>query len=312
MRAIQFPLTFSARLGELRLRGSLRLQGLTRLHFLFLFRQLILSGDARGAGGAVHILYVDDSGSVENATERYFVLGGVAVFERGLYHQIKAADDCVASFNLGDPHEIELHGTLMYSGRDGIWRSVRHRPAREQMISKALGTLQNHASIRLFAVVIDKAAASPNDAIATAFEEICNRFNLFLARMNDRRNDSQRGLIVMDETQHEKPLQMLARKFRIDGTRWGKFRNLAEVPLFVDSRASRLIQLADLVAWSTFRKYEYGDGRFFDPLVPLFDSDGGVFHGLYHYRSSAEVCYCHACLSRAQRGLRTPALGIQN
>jgi hypothetical protein len=70
---------------------------------------------------------------------------------------------------------------------------------------------------------------------------------------------NQRGLIVMDESKQEKPLQTLARKFRIDEARWGHFRNLAEVPLFVDSRASRMIQVADLVAWFTFRKYEYKD-----------------------------------------------------
>ena len=117
---------------------------------------------------------------------------------------------------------------------------------------------------------------SPRDGVEVAFEEICNRFNLFLARTNDRAaNDQrQRGLIVMDEMKHEKPLQMLARKYRVHGARWGHFRNLAEVPFFVDSKASRGVQLADLVAWATLRKYEHQDGRFFDPLVRSFDAQG--------------------------------------
>jgi hypothetical protein len=171
---------------------------------------------------AMHILYVDDSGSVDNPTEAHFVLGGISVFERGLYHQIKAADDCVSSFNLGDPHDIELHGSSMYHGRDGVWRSVRDRNSREAMITRALTTLRGHRSIRLFSIIVDKAAVSPKDPVALAFEEICNRFNLFIMRMNDRQSgEQQRGLIVMDESRHEKPLQMLARKFRIDGARWG-------------------------------------------------------------------------------------------
>jgi Protein of unknown function (DUF3800) len=253
-------------------------------------------------GAAMHILYVDDSGTVDNPHERFFVLAGVAVFERGLFHQIKVTDDCVRSFGLGDPHDIELHASNMYNARDSVWRSVRERSAREKMINDALATLRGHASIKLFGIAIDKQAASPKDPVALAFEEICNRFNLFLARMNDRhKSDPQRGLIVMDETKHEKPLQTLARKFRIDGARWGHFRNLAEVPLFVDSRASRLIQMADLVAWSTFRKYEFKDGRFFDPVISLFDSDGGVIHGLYHHRLFAEDCYCPACYSRNRK-----------
>jgi Protein of unknown function (DUF3800) len=241
----------------------------------------------------MHILYVDDSGTVADPNEHFFVLGAVAIFERGLFHQIKCADDCVTAFNLGDPHDIELHGSAMYNGRDGVWRTVRDRPIREKCIQSALSTLHGHRSIRLFAVVIDKGAVSPRDPVSMAFEEICNRFNLFLSRMNDRRSDGeQRGLIVMDESKHEKPLQTLARKFRVAGARWGHFRNLAEVPLFVDSRASRMIQMADLVAWSTFRKYEFKDGRFFDPLIPLFDSDGGVVHGLVHHKPRIEEQGC--------------------
>lgn len=249
----------------------------------------------------MHILYLDDSGSVDSPEEKFFVLGGVCIFERGMFHQIKAADDCVSSFALGSSDEIELHGSSMYNGRDGIWHTVRVRSNREQMIHKALATLKGHGSIRLFAAIIDKEAASPYDPVAMAFEELCNRFNLFLSRINDRRNENQRGLIVMDESKHEKPLQMLARKYRVDGARWGKFKNLTEVPLFVDSRASRLIQMADLVAWSTFRRYEFKDGRFFDPLISLFDADGGVIHGLYHHRGSHETCYCPACASRRIR-----------
>ncbi len=251
----------------------------------------------------MHILYVDDSGSVANANERYFILGAVSVFERGVYHLIKAADDCVAGFELGDPHDIELHGTQMYTGKGAIWQTVRDRATREQMIQKALAPLVTPSSaVRLFAVAVDKTAASPRDPVEIAFEELCNRFNLFLQRIKNRTGDSQRGLILMDESKHEKPLQKLARNFRLNGSSYGNFRHLAEVPVFVDSKATRLVQLADLVAWSTWRRYEYSDGRFFDQLIPRFDADGGVLHGLYHLRSNVGTpCYCPACQSRSLR-----------
>ncbi len=246
----------------------------------------------------MHILYVDDSGHVENPNERHFVLGGISVFERGIFHAIKAADNCVTQFGLGNADEIELHGSPMYSGRSGVWSTVRERPKREQMIKQALASFQNSASVRLFAVAVDKAAVGPEDPVLLAFEEICNRFNLFLQRNQNRTGESQRGLIVMDESKHEQPLQALARHFRVNGARWGNFKNLAEVPFFVDSRASRLVQLADLVAYATFRKYEFQDGRFFDDMIPKFDSDGGVIHGLVHRRAARPDCYCPACHSR--------------
>jgi Protein of unknown function (DUF3800) len=277
-----------------------------------IFIAICVTEPAVGVPQAMHILYVDDSGTVSDPDEHFFVLGAVSIFERGLFHQIKLTDDCVASFNLGDPHEIELHGSSMYHGRDGVWRSVRDRASREVMIHAALATLKGHASIRLFAVVIDKASVSPRDPVVMAFEEICNRFNLFLLRMNDRRTEEkQRGLIVMDESKHEKPLQTLARKFRIAGARWGHFRNLAEVPLFVDSRASRMIQMADLVAWSTFRRYQFKDGRFFDPITRVFDADGGVVHGLVHHKDRQEDCYCPACSSRGIRDAAVRAIMVR-
>jgi hypothetical protein len=246
----------------------------------------------------MHILYVDDSGSVGNPDEKYFVLGGVSVFERGMYHQMASADACVEGFGLGDHREIELHGSPMYTGREGVWRSVRDRGRREQMIKDALATFSNAASVRLFAVAVNKLAVAPEDPIELAFEEICNRFNLFLRRVLNRTGEDQRGLIVMDENRHEQPLQALARHFRLRGGRWGQFRHLAEVPLFVDSQASRLVQLADLVAYATWRKYEHRDGRFFDDLIPKFDADGGVIHSLVHRRPGGEECFCPACFSR--------------
>lgn len=56
---------------------------------------------------------------------------------------------------------------------------------------------------------------------------------------------------------------------------------LSEVPLFLDSKASRLIQLADLVAYAMFRKYEHGDDDFYSIIQDRFDRVGGIQHGLY-------------------------------
>lgn len=218
---------------------------------------------------------VDDSGSIGNASEKYFILGGVAVFERGVYHIIKALDDVVAGFGIGGPPlDIELHGTEMYGGHSQPWRSIKTKVEREDMINRALAVLGTQRSaVSLFGIAVEKIHVAPRDAVEYAFEEICSRFNLYLKRSNNRiakSGESQRGLVIMDEMRHEQPLQALARHFRVNGTRWGQLRNLAEVPLFVDSRASRLVQLADLVAYAMWRKYEYQDGRFFDPIIPYF------------------------------------------
>lgn len=51
--------------------------------------------------------------------------------------------------------------------------------------------------------------------------------------------------------------------------------------MFLDSKASRLIQLADLVAFALFRAYEANDPMFYDVIRHCFDGEGGVEHGLY-------------------------------
>ncbi|MCY4551999.1 MAG: DUF3800 domain-containing protein [Defluviicoccus sp.] len=249
----------------------------------------------------MYLLYLDGSGSVRNPAERHFVLAGIAVFERQIYHLITKTDEFVATLGLGPVHEVELHASVMNNGRKRPWKGVR-RQDRLIAIENGLELLRNaHWSVKAFAVAVDKQAVSPDDPVERAFEEICNRFNLFLARLLNREGNRQRGLVVMDKSNYEDTLQGLARHFRDEGTRWGNLRNLAEVPMFVDSTASRLIQIADLLAWAVWRRYEHGDTRYFDRVAHRFDAEGGVIHGLVHFSRSADECRCPACLSRAFR-----------
>jgi len=192
----------------------------------------------------MYLLYLDGSGSVKNPTERHFVLAGVAVFERQIYHLISKFDSFITSLNLGNAQRVELHASVMANGSKAPWKGIV-RKERLRIIESGLKMLDDaHRSVRTFATVVDKQALE-GDPVEYAFEEICNRFNLFLSRLWCNEDDKQRGLVVMDESRYEQALQGLARQFREEGTRWGSLRNMAEVPLFADSTASRLIQIAD-------------------------------------------------------------------
>ena len=100
---------------------------------------------------------------------------------------------------------------------------------------------------------MDKEEIFPEDPVEYAFEQIAGQFNLFLQRRRSRK-DPQMGLIVMDDPSYETQLQSLATKFRTLGHQMGTMTNLVDVPLFVDSRATRGIQYADLVAYAMWRK----------------------------------------------------------
>ena len=113
-----------------------------------------------------------------------------------------------------------------------------------------------------------------------AFEQLSSRFDQFLLRLH-RQNDTQRGINIFDKSTYEATIQTLATDFRTIGHTWGILRNLSEVPLFIDSRASRLIQLADVVAYSAHLHYERKMPQMFDMIRSRIDSANGIFHGLY-------------------------------
>ena len=154
----------------------------------------------------LYLLYLDDSGSVKNPNEQHFVLAGIAVFERQIYHLISTTDEFVSSLNLGHAHDVELHGSVMASGKKTPWKAMRRRD-RLDTIERGLDLLRGaHWAVRAFAVVVDKHADSTTDPVEYAFEEICNRFNLFLARLWRNGEGQQRGLIVMDKWHYEEAL----------------------------------------------------------------------------------------------------------
>lgn len=260
----------------------------------------------------IHILYLDDSGSASNANEEYFVLGGVCVPERSLrwlaYELEKLASSLAASVPGSTPDSIELHAADIFSGRSGVWRQFTDRPARIAIIKRVLSVLDNaYPDMITFACAIHK-PSNVGDPVRQAFEEITSRFDLYLKRLNsapsvkERREEEHRGLIVMDKSTYEISLQALAAAFRQEGNRWGQYlTGICEVPFFVDSKSSRIVQLADHVAYAVFRRYNASDLTYYNCIEGRFDQEDGIIHGLVHRKPKGQVCTCPACLSKARR-----------
>lgn len=248
----------------------------------------------------MYVLYADDAGSVGNHAERHFVLGGIALFEAHAYFLQQSMEKIVSSTGLPDPGTLELHGNEILAGRRR-WRAVRDRAARRRLIVDGLSSVfELRGDWRLFGVVVEKAAVAPRDPVEYAFEQLCSRFDKFLLR---KKHDGkkQSGLIVLDKSTRETRLQGLATSFREEGHSWGKTRRLADVPFFVDSKATRTIQYADLVTYALWRYFEKDDPEFFNVVSERFDQEGGVVHGLLHERYANSSCQCPYCKSR-----RTP------
>lgn len=252
----------------------------------------------------MHLLYLDDSGSVGNAEDTHIILAGVAVFERQPHWFSVSLDRVAERLWPDNPKGLEFRGADIYGGKKQ-WRGIG-RDARLEAYRDALRILAQSNHVRLFGAAIHKASVSPEDPMELAFEHVSSRFDRFLGRLH-KAGDTQRGLIVLDESSYETSLQSLAHEFRTEGHRWGQLYNLSDVPLFVNSKATRMIQYADMVAYALRRYYTKGDASLFDIIASRFDATGGVLHGLVHHLAPEHACNCFACRSR---GLpRRPNMG---
>ena len=254
----------------------------------------------------MYLLYLDDAGSPPNKSEEYFVIGGIAVFERQAYGLSKQLDEVVREFEPDKPDDVELHASEVFSGREPPWKSL-DRAQRIRVLKQVLEVLgQRTDSTCAFACAVHKPSFPGRDPMEIAFEDVCQRFDLFLHRMY-RSGDSQRGLIIFDQSAFQGRLRELARTFRTVGTRWRVLKKLAETPLFIESKASRLMQLADHVAYAVFRRYNAGDSSYLDVIAHRFDEDQGRIHGLSHLSKQSNTCSCPACLSRRLSPRQAPS-----
>ena len=222
-------------------------------------------------------LYVDESGNPARPNQEHFILAGVTVFERKTHWLSRDLEKIAASFDKYGIGPEELHGYPMWNGKSP-WRKVPETE-RRGAIQEALRQIDGK-HCRIIASVVNKKAIAPEDPVRHTFQHVITRFDQFLARQYQHHADPQRGLLVCDKSQKEYSIQAMAMEFKTEGRRKEKLHNMAEVPVFVNSKATRLIQLADLVAYALFRKYERNDDTLFKIIEDKFDAFGGTQYGL--------------------------------
>lgn len=258
-------------------------------------------------GGGMYLLFLDESGT--HGRSPVFIVGGLAVHEQDAWHLQERLESelrrSVPEFvNFVD---LELHGSEIRSPKpESGWFGLPF-PVRARVLTRSVQALTRYSPVdddkapALFAAVVDRAY---DDYEERAYEEVLNRFNQMLVRRGYEGGSGlhERGLVIHDRRVVERDIQSQTQMWRRASGRIGRLTHLADVPLFADSYASRLIQAADLVCYSMWRYYgtERSDPQYATVLWPRFDHAEGVVHGLVHvWRgfSRGEAC-CPACESR--------------
>jgi hypothetical protein len=251
----------------------------------------------------VYLLYLDESGNPEDWTQnRFFVLAGVAVFEGEIRRLTQEVDALQHRFlpNLANP--IELHAEHIYKGK-GRWRNEDPR-VRNQLMEAVYATIsqQVYPGMVLFgAAVHDSAPQSGGaDALHLAFEEVCGRFNQFLVRMAHHGADPEKGLLIVDQSGRDRRYRELADFFRHQGIRLGYLGNVVDIPYFTQSQHTRMLQIADFVAYAVFQYYERNLQDFLNLVLERFDWPGRASRrrpvGLCHLtrQPAPHACRCAA------------------
>lgn len=270
----------------------------------------------------MYLLFADESGT--HGSSHAFVLGGIAVHEHDAQNLQRTLEATVAGHAIAARlplEELELHAAAMRNARSPSgstlgktvppW-SVVPRQQRLQCLAAAYDKIANfHPSnpdlpAALFGVVLDQrfhGSWSVTERERFAYEVILNKFDVMLKRLRAAGGSPNRGLVIHDRRiVAERDIQEWTRGWQQAAGTIGKLRNLADVPLFADSRASRLIQAADLIAYALYRHYDPARQHtdYMEQLWGKFDTAAGVMHGCVHYTPSfgAGSCQCRPCQGR--------------
>ena len=252
------------------------------------------------------ILYLDESGTHREAS--YFVLAGLAVFEREIHWFSQDLDLLQQEYFPEAKDPLFFHARQLRVRQseqlEQPWSKLSP-DRRYQLKDRIYGIIKERRGV-LFGCAVEKKYSElrGEDPYERAFEDLISRFDLYIGRMNrlaqaeDR--EEQRGLVVLAESSYEKTIALLAQRLQQTGTRWRSLHNITDVPLFAPARDSRLLQYADFCANAIYGRYNSKLTGDFDKIAPKFDREGSVIHGLAHLSTDSD-CICIACFSRLGR-----------
>lgn len=245
----------------------------------------------------MYLFYVDESGVAQGWNDQdNFILAGVAVHEGQVRKLSEELDTVQQQFFPSIQIPIELHAGPIYHGK-GRFRSISVEQ-RATLLDAVFSVIAQAGFPNLIAFVTAihvSAVQTSSQAFGDCLEDICERFNVFLVRQFNA-GYKDKGMLIMDRSGREQQVRDLMTDFEYHGTRHGYLGNIVDVPYFADSSHTRMLQLADLLAFAGHRYFNHNDDTYLMKILSRIDrrSRQGSLVGLRHIVASAHHCSCIA------------------
>jgi len=158
---------------------------------------------------------------------------------------------------------------------------------------------------RLFAECIDKIHFDPARTSSSideqAFEQVVSRYEQYLSAIDVLKGTDRNYALLIHDNNPTASAQLtdLMKRFHDKGTFWTRIENIIETPLFVDSRLTGLVQIADLAAYALRRYVENDEEELFNLIFERADKRDGRIVGVRHF--SDEDCECKICKAHTSK-----------
>jgi hypothetical protein len=238
----------------------------------------------------MYLLYVDecgDTGLVGSIVDHY-ILSGLIIHESSW----NAAFDEIKDYrrNLRSRFMIRVRDELKarhFIHRKGPWYGKKSTlPDRLQVYRDLLQLMVGIGCFEIVNIVVRKPEAHTQNPTWTGYNVEDTAWSFLLTRFHNyltKKSPADNGLLIPDEGHGNlaRDILRMRRRFNPVPSRYDPARTrpqplmrIVEDPFFKDSADSLFIQLADLVAYSLWRKevpdLKHGfDGSFFDLLDPI-------------------------------------------
>jgi hypothetical protein len=193
------------------------------------------------AAGGLRLFYIDDSGAQDTG---YIVYSWIEVtpgcWNPGLRHWLDLRKEIYRDFQVGA--DEELHATVVYGGRKMPGSNPTKRQ-RKDLLERAVESIGANADI--FTGTIYRHTEARGKEYATEKAEV---YAALVAHLDQRLADAgEYGCIIMDGNGTDPMYHRAHRELKL------ATRRLIEDPFFQGSHLSQWVQMADLVAWTTYQ-----------------------------------------------------------